>query len=196
MVDVYDGRFPSSKPNVFSRSKDNANGEQEERRLFYVGMTRAKNNLTFFNIKDRYSQYIEEIFPEVKQKKVEEEIRKAAEEKERRLKELERQRAERAKREQERREREEEEWKQIIKAQKENERIKAEQAKRFAEDDYNSRYNEVKDKFTQQDTPIYDSSGERWVQCEICGEIKPLSKFWSCGGKNHINLGKCYSCKK
>lgn len=211
MVDVYDGRFPSSKPNVFSRSKDNANGEQEERRLFYVGMTRAKNNLTFFNIKDKPSQYIDEIFPEVKQKRVEEEIRRAAEEKERRLKELERQRAEqakreqerrerqraeRAKREQERREREEEEWKQIIKAQKENERIKAELAKRFAEDDYNSRYNEVKDKFTQQDIPIYDSSGERWVQCEICGEIKPFCEFWSCGGKNHTNLGKCYSCKK
>ncbi len=211
MLDVYDGRFPSSKPNRYSRSKDDANGEQEERRLFYVGMTRAKNNITFFNIKDRYSQYIEEIFPEVKQKRLEEESRKAAEEKERRLAEearlreeqakkeqerRERQRAERAKREQERREREEEEWKQIIKAQKENERIKAELAKRFAEDDYNSRYNEVKDKFTQQDTPIYDSSGERWVQCEICGEIKPFCEFWSCGGKNHTNLGKCYSCKK
>ena len=34
MVDVYDGRFPSSRPNIFSRSKDNADGEQEDRRLF------------------------------------------------------------------------------------------------------------------------------------------------------------------
>lgn len=214
MVDVYDGRFPSSKPNRYSRSKDaaeEARSEQEERRLFYVGMTRAKNNLTFFNIKDRYSQYIEEIFPEVKQKRLEEESRKAAEEKERRLaeearlreeqakKEQERrelEKKERAKREQERRERAEKELEQRIKAQKENERIKAEQAKRFAEEDYNSRYKEVKDKFTQQDTPIYDSSGKRWVQCEICGKIKPFTEFWSCGGKNHTNLGKCNACKK
>lgn len=55
MVDVFDGRFPSSIPNLFSRSKDNADGEQEERRLFYVGITRAKNNLILFYIKDRKS---------------------------------------------------------------------------------------------------------------------------------------------
>ena len=45
MVDVFDGRFPSSRTNIFSSSKDSAEGEQEERRLFYVGITRAKNTL-------------------------------------------------------------------------------------------------------------------------------------------------------
>lgn len=63
MVDVYDGRFPFSRPDVFSRSKDAANGEQEERRLFYVGMTRAKNHLHFFRIHNRPSQYIDFLFP-------------------------------------------------------------------------------------------------------------------------------------
>lgn len=64
MVDVYDGRFPSSSPNIFSRSKDSANGEQEERRLFYVGITRAKNKLSLFAIDDKQSTFIDELFPD------------------------------------------------------------------------------------------------------------------------------------
>ena len=66
MVDVYNGRFPSSRQNIFSRSKDNADGEQEERRLFYVGITRAKNRLSLFGIKGRESTFIDQLFPEQK----------------------------------------------------------------------------------------------------------------------------------
>lgn len=66
MVDVYDGRFPSSKKDNFCRSKDDTNGEQEERRLFYVGITRAKNELYLFNIKGKPSSYINSLFKEVK----------------------------------------------------------------------------------------------------------------------------------
>jgi hypothetical protein len=64
MVDVYEGRFPSNRPNIFSRSKDSADPAQEERRLFYVGITRAKNSLTFFNIEGKQSSFISELFPE------------------------------------------------------------------------------------------------------------------------------------
>lgn len=64
MVDVYDGRFPSSRPNIFSRSKDNADGEQEERCFFYVGITRAKNRLQLFDIQGRTSTFIDDLFPE------------------------------------------------------------------------------------------------------------------------------------
>lgn len=68
MIDVYDGRFPCSMPNPFETSKDNANGEMEERRLFYVGMTRAKNDLAFFRIKGKNSAYLRELFPEAAEK--------------------------------------------------------------------------------------------------------------------------------
>ena len=73
MVDVYDGRFPSSRPDIFCRSKDSANGEQEERRLFYVGITRAKNHLHFFEIAGRPSSYIDELFPEQKELRLQKE---------------------------------------------------------------------------------------------------------------------------
>lgn len=75
MVDVYDGRFPSSRPNIFSRSKDNADGEQEERRLFYVGITRAKNTLHLFQIQGRPSSFIDALFPERKTLRLQEEVR-------------------------------------------------------------------------------------------------------------------------
>ena len=87
MVDVYDGRFPSSQSDIFNRSKDNSNGEQEERRLFYVGITRAKNFLHLFSIEDRPSLFIDELFPEIKLQKEEELRRKMLQEQEKRRQE-------------------------------------------------------------------------------------------------------------
>jgi hypothetical protein len=57
-------------------------------------------------------------------------------------------------------------------------------------------YNEVKDKFTQQQTPIRDSLGRRWVQCELCGEITLEAYFGKYGGINHVNLGVCNACSR
>ena len=68
--------------------------------------------------------------------------------------------------------------------------------KQIAEMHYANSYNEVKDKFTQQEFQIRDSSGRRWIQCELCGEIKPESEFGSYGGTNHVNLGVCYKCSR
>jgi hypothetical protein len=59
-----------------------------------------------------------------------------------------------------------------------------------------SRYNTVQTLFTQQNQPIIDSTGKRWVQCEICGAIKQTDEFAQYGGMNHINLGICFECNR
>lgn len=178
MVDVYDGRFPSSRPNIFSRSKDNADGEQEERRLFYVGITRAKNRLTLFGIKGKDSIFIDQIFPErkmIREKEEEDKRRRAREAQEQQHIENMRRRAEQ----------------ESIRREKALELERERQKQR----DINC-YNEVKDKFTQQQIVIRDSLGRRWVQCELCGEIKLEAYFGKYGGINHVNLGVCNACSR
>ena len=185
MVDVFDGRLPSSRPNKIRASKDNADAEQEERRLFYVGITRAKNNLCLFNIENKKSTFIEELFPDVLYLRL---TKKAEEQK--RIKEIELQKKRKAeeKREQEQAERKEQARR--IRLEKEQ---KARQARANA--DKNSRYNQVKGSFNQTKDPVYDSSGERWLKCEICGEIKESSDFLIYGG-DRVTLGQCRDCLK
>ena len=196
MVDVYDGRFPSSRPNIFSRSKDNADGEQEERRLFYVGITRAKNKLSLFGIKGRESTFIDQLFPEQKmarEQEEEEKRRRAHEVQEQRRIESMRRRADQGRIAQEQYLIRQEE---LRKEREKALELERERQKQIAEMHYVNSYNEVKDKFTQQEFQIRDSSGRRWIQCELCGEIKPESEFGSYGGTNHVNLGVCYKCSR
>lgn len=189
MVDVYEGRFPSSRPNIFCRSKDSADGEQEERRLFYVGITRAQKKLHLFEINERESSYIDELFPEARMLR----IQKQEEKRRKLIEERERMRAEQVRIQRERYLQQQE----ALKKEREEAAKKArEYQKQLAEMDHMKRYNEVKEKFVQQETPIRDSSGRRWVQCEICHEIKEDSEFSSYGGMNHVNLGKCSKCSR
>ena len=189
MVDVYEGRFPSSRSNIFCRSKDSADGEQEERRLFYVGITRAKNKLHLFEINERESSYIDELFPEARMLR----LQKQEEKRKKFVEEREQMRAEQVRIQRERYLQQQE----TLKKEREEAAKKArEDQKQRTEMDYMKRYNEVKGKFVQQETPIRDSSGRRWVQCEICHEIKEESEFSYYGGKNHFNLGKCSKCSR
>lgn len=242
MLDVYDGRFPASKSDMFNRSKDSSNWEMEERRLFYVGITRAKNKLTLFSLKDRKSSFVDELSPKEEdveslgtyaeqklgksngtvsesgykhaedvlyetqprgtliqkiQRESMERNRQRAQrkEEERRKKELEACQNKEA----EQKKKEIEEWQ-----QKEAERLKKLEEERLEREleaamDYQRRYDEVKSLFIQQDTPIFDSFGERWVQCEKCGAIKPISQFWKTVGPGNVNnepcnLGRCNNC--
>lgn len=54
---------------------------------------------------------------------------------------------------------------------------------------------QVADRFSQVDTPIYDSYGQRWVRCRECGEVKPAFLFVSYGGKTAA-LGTCRDCDR
>ena len=73
---------------------------------------------------------------------------------------------------------------------------KDELQKKIEEENYNKGFDEVKDRFIQQETRIYDSFGVRWIQCEECNEIKPENEFVSYGGTNHFNLGNCRQCAR
>ena len=62
LLDIFDGVLPSQKSK--DRSNNNLFGEyEEERRLFYVAITRAKTNLIILDVKDRDSEFIKEITP-------------------------------------------------------------------------------------------------------------------------------------
>ncbi|MBR2760770.1 MAG: ATP-dependent helicase [Solobacterium sp.] len=57
LFDVVDGILPGC------REGDDPEGYQEERRLFYVAMTRAKNELTALLVKNREHSFVQEIQP-------------------------------------------------------------------------------------------------------------------------------------
>ena len=192
MVDVYDGRFPSSRPNTFNRSKDSASGEQEERRLFYVGITRAKNNLYLFSIAQKYSSYVEELFPE---------IEKHRKEKKRILIET------GQNREYETWHQQQMEWKEkTVRKQVENETHKKElEERRQIREEERERQKALEDPrcpdeilkiIDQQDYKALDALGRRWVRCKKCGVIKQAECFPSYGGLNRVNLGICSVCAR
>lgn len=175
MVDIYDGRFPSSRVQASVVSKDAEIVEQEERRLFYVGITRAKNSLYFFNIEKKLSSYIDELFPEQKAKREKEEgIKKlkATEEFRRKLY-LKEQEAERKRREEYENRRHE------IQQRIENQR-KEEMAR-------------VKKMLEQQDEEVY-SYNKRIIKCKICGKIADSDEFVEYGGIGSLNQGICREC--
>jgi superfamily I DNA/RNA helicase len=62
LLDVADGIFPESIPlNPRQAKKEELEAYEEERRLFYVGVTRAKNRLYLFRQKSRPSLFIREL---------------------------------------------------------------------------------------------------------------------------------------
>jgi len=49
-------------------------------------------------------------------------------------------------------------------------------------------------KFTQNDTQVFDSQGNRLILCVYCGKIDKTKHFVSYGGKNTMNCGECNDC--
>ena len=62
LLDVHDGVLPSITA-ADARNEEEKKNAAEERRLLYVAMTRAKNELCFFQYQDRPSTFIRELRP-------------------------------------------------------------------------------------------------------------------------------------
>jgi len=149
-----------------------------------------------FGIKGRESTFIDQLFPEhklIREREEEDKRRRSYEAQEQRQIENMSRRVEQERTSQEQYLLRQEELRKEREKALELERVRQ---KQIAEMHYVNSYNEVKDKFTQQEFQIRDSSGRRWVQCELCGEIKSESEFGSYGGTNHVNLGVCYKCSR
>ena len=52
----------------------------------------------------------------------------------------------------------------------------------------------LEESLSQQQTPVRDDEGNRWIKCELCGKIARDSEFSSYGGRGRLNLGKCKEC--
>ena len=62
LMDVFDDILPSNPSGHFGFSeKDEQRQYEEERRLFYVGMTRAKDDLTIFTSEDNVSTFVDDL---------------------------------------------------------------------------------------------------------------------------------------
>ena len=72
LMDVINGVFPNKvlRANTKATQQEKRDYE-EERRIFYVGMTRAKDKLTIFKYENRNSTFINELKPETKKAEIE-----------------------------------------------------------------------------------------------------------------------------
>ncbi len=127
---------------------------------------------------------------QVERTRREEEKRFRAEEQQRLFEEAER------KRQEEQKKREEDEKERRQRLEEEQQRIARKEAEGLAEikrrEEAFIRKREAD--FLQQEIPIWDDSGNRWIKCEFCGVIAKESKFALYGGINHVNLGTCKNC--
>ena len=62
--------------------------------------------------------------------------------------------------------------------------------------DYESRKQSIMPFINQQESPVMDALGNRWVLCEYCGQVKEAAEFVTFGGRGRVNLGRCEECKE
>jgi ATP-dependent exoDNAse (exonuclease V) beta subunit len=199
LMDVYDGQFPGSNATEVLGRKHNMDLIQEERRLFYVAMTRAKNHLNIFAIKGRPASFVDEILPPPEPPKSAtptkprysiDQFRLEQEKRERERAEINRKMAENL------RKREEERQKAAEVAKKEAAAaVQAALEKAYA-DRYKQGYAQVKNQSFQSESIVEDSFGIRWLQCERCGEIKCKDDFSLIGRRNRPSVGICSECAR
>ena len=78
LMDVIDGILPEKIPtNLKNAPKEEIETYEEERRLFYVGVTRARNKLFVFTMKNRSGSFVAELLgkPDLKEKESRENVK-------------------------------------------------------------------------------------------------------------------------
>ena len=172
IIDLYDGRFPGAPMDDTSGRKDDMDANEEERRLFYVAMTRAKNQLFLLTIKGRESSFAETVKPIPKpQRAVTPAIPRVHEKN----------------------------YQQILARQQEalHKKREAERINRQAEEDriYEQGLNEVKAHSFHENEIVLDSFGKRWIKCDQCGKIGQSDAFsWIGIRRDTPALGRCTAC--
>ena len=149
--------------------------------LFDSAVQRYRNNL----LTEQNRREDEKIRRAEWLKKQEEEAAKRREEERKRQEELAEKRRIEAEQAAKRRAEQEEKRRLAIEKEQEERRKREEDFKRNMESN-----------FEQQESPIRDASGNRWIKCEFCGKIAKDSEFSSYGGIGHVNLGTCQECEK
>ncbi len=61
---------------------------------------------------------------------------------------------------------------------------------------YEERKTEIIDKINQTKNVVLDSTGVKWIKCEICGKVDEASEFVMYGGANRRTLGLCADCSR
>lgn len=196
VVDAYDGSLPHSDRET-AKEQERIDNYEEERRLFYVAITRAKNELYLLSVNEYRTGFINEIVPEShtnQYNKVDVELK----DKHAFLSDIltpinvsgminnvtettsiPNQPYKRS-------------ISEVISETNNKSKLNFEgKSPMSKQQKYEIDFSDVSDKFTQQTSIIRDRFGTRWVKCVKCGAIKTDCEFASYGGENTVNLGTC-----
>jgi ATP-dependent exoDNAse (exonuclease V) beta subunit len=204
LMDIYDGQFPGSDAVEILGRKQNMDLVQEERRLFYVAITRAKNQLHVFSIKGKPSSFVDEILPPPEAPK------STASQKSRySIDQYRLEQEKRAREQAEIKQRIAEELKKRMDSQQKRSPIEhiqtapvpdaEEHLKTHAVAEYgNLPVKTVKsveqilnENYDQEEYLIYDMVGFRRMKCVVCGAIQPEKEFVK---HDTCNKGTCRKC--
>lgn len=76
LLDTFDGVLPA-KPEICCRTPEDTRQYEEDRRLFYVAMTRARHKLVLFDCKTMPSAFVQEVIFNLPESRAERELAKA-----------------------------------------------------------------------------------------------------------------------
>ena len=76
LLDAFDGVLPA-KPEICCRTPEDTRQYEEDRRLFYVAMTRARHKLVLFDCKTMPSVFVQEVIFNLPESRAERELAKA-----------------------------------------------------------------------------------------------------------------------